>query len=54
MRRRGRIYSEGMRYSESISHRYTHRGACWESNALLWLRNMRQRLSKRCSNTFSM
>jgi len=24
-------------YSETVSRRYTHRGACCESNALLWL-----------------
>jgi len=26
-----------------LSRRYTHRGACWESNAHLWLWNMGQR-----------
>jgi len=30
-------------YSETVSRRYTHRGACCKSNALLWLRNMSQR-----------
>jgi len=36
----------GRMYSEIMSCRYTHRGACCESNALLWLRNMSQRLEK--------
>jgi len=27
---------------QKLSRRYTHRGACCESNALLWLRNMGQ------------
>jgi len=34
------------RNSETLSRRYTHRGACCESNALLWLRNMGQRPEK--------
>jgi len=29
--------------SETVSRRYMHRGACCESNALLWLWNMDQR-----------
>jgi len=33
---------EGGTYSETVSCRYTHRGTCCESNALLWLRNMDQ------------
>jgi len=34
---RRRVYRRP--YSETVS-RYTHRGACCESNALLWLQNM--------------
>jgi len=30
-------------YSVTVSRRYTHRAACCESNALLWLWNMGQR-----------
>jgi len=30
------------RYSETLSCRYTHRGACCESNILLWFWNMGQ------------
>jgi len=30
-------------YSETVSRKYMHRGACCESNALLWLRNIGQR-----------
>jgi len=33
----------GKTYSEIMSRRYTHRGACCESNALLWFRIMGQR-----------
>jgi len=35
---RGRRY--GRTHSATVSRRYTHSGACCESNALLWLRNM--------------
>jgi len=33
----------GRTHSATVSHRYTHSGACFESNALLWLQNMGQR-----------
>jgi len=33
-------------HSVTVSHRYTHSGARYESNALLWLRNMGQRLER--------
>jgi len=31
---------------QPLSRRYTHSGACCESNALLWFRNMGQRLER--------
>jgi len=35
---RRRVY--GRTYSETVSCKYMHRGACCELNALLWLWNM--------------
>jgi len=37
---------EGRNDSVTVSRRYIHSGACYKSNALLWLRNMGQRPEK--------